>query len=358
MKTRLQTRGVTLIELMVSLAILAVVVTMTMSLVVAGMNVSRRGHEISDANEGARVAGEAITNALQAAGLGMSGGLYVSHVGVVVKTSPVIVINNTTGPDELWLVRPHRNALAQSCVDEGAATTVQKSGFGPTPLFVRCSGGLTAAGLSGSGAPNLLMATNMSTGALLSTPTFAASGGGQNLSYDEAAAGYADDQGRGFQKGDLVMPVRIEHYFVNAVPDTTQPDGGMPCLMMEPGVVGTVAQGFAPTSAPRVVQRGVEDIQFAVGFDSTLTGDPANITLSNASVGPPYAVGLRSLRISVMSRSQMQILDSSGKAMKLSPDLAPRTLEDHVVGAPVPDGYRRTLYTRRVELVNLASEQL
>ena len=335
---------------MISLSILAVVVAITMSLLVAGINLSRRGREISDANENARLAGETLTNALQAAGLGMAGGLYVSHAGVVVNTSPIIIINNTAGPDELWVARPHRNALAQSCVDEGAATTVQKSGFGT--LFVRCSAGLTAANLSGLGAPNMLMATNMKSAALLSAPTFTVFGAGQNITYTESGAGYADDPVRGFLKGDLVMPVRLEHYFIGNATD------GVPCLMMQPGVVGTVANGFANVGVPRVIQRGVEDIQFAAGFDPGLTGDPANITLSSTAVGPTFVPGLRSIRVSVLSRSALRLLDASGHPITTSPDLAPRTLEDHVIGAPVPDGFRRTLYSRRVELVNLASEQL
>ncbi|MDP1825944.1 MAG: prepilin-type N-terminal cleavage/methylation domain-containing protein [Archangium sp.] len=346
-------KGMTLIELMVSMSILVVVVAMTTTIVIQGVNVSRRGHEITDANEAARMGGEALTSALQSAGLGMSGGVYVAHGAVVVRTSPVIIVNSTTGPDELWVVRTHRQALLESCVDEGAATTVQRSGFGA--IFARCSGGLTTAGLSGGGltaAQNILMATNMSSGALLTNPVFTASPPGVSLGFDESGvANFADHPQRGFQKGDLVMPVRLEHYFI-------APFNGVPSLMMEPGRVGSVSQGFAPTGTPRLIQLGVEDMQFAIGSDPTFSGDPAQITWANGPLGPNFVPGLKAVRVSLMTRSLRTLRASNGTVL-LTNETSPQNLEDHVIPLPVvPDGFRRTLYTRRVELVNLGAENL
>ena len=352
MRTPHRATGMTLIELMISMTILIFVVAMTVTIVLAAVFVSRRGQEISDANEASRMAGDTVVNAIQGAGLGMSQGLYVSYAGVIVRTSPVIIVNNTNAPDELWVVRAHRNALLQSCVDEGAATTIQKSGFGA--IFARCSGGLTAAGLSGAGltaAQTLLMATNMTSGALLSTPVFTTSGAGQSLGFAESGvAGFADHPQRGFQKGDLVMPVKVEHYFIAL-------SNGVPSLMMEPGVIGTVANGFVAAGTPRLIQSGVEDMQLSVGIDTGQTGDPANITWSNTAVGPAFVTGLRSIRVSILSLSARTILGTDGRVL-LTAEYSPRTLEDHVVTAPVADGRRRTLYARRVELVNLAAGDL
>ena len=294
MRTPPSSRGMTLIEIIVSMGILVVVVAMTMTLAVQGMNVSRRGKELSDANEAARVGGDAIMNALQSAGLGMSGGVNISHAGVVVLTSPIIIVNSTTGPDELWVVRTHRSALLESCVDTGAATTIQRAGFGP--LYVRCSVGLTGAQLSGRGltaAQTLLLATNMSSGALLSAPVFTPSAPGVSVAYAESAvANFADNQQRGFNKGDLLMPAKVEHYFIGV-------SNGQPALMMEAGTIGTLPAAFDPIGGAIPIQLGVEDMQFAVGIDpSPNNGDPTQITWSNG-VGPAWVRGMRAIRMVV-----------------------------------------------------------
>ncbi|MFZ5443884.1 MAG: PilW family protein [Myxococcota bacterium] len=335
-------RGMTLIEVTISVGILVVVVAMTMSVVIEGVRSSRRGQQLADANDAARFAGEALVHAVQAAGFGMANGLYVSHGGVVVRTSPLVVINSTTGPDELWVVRTHRAALLEACVDDGAATTVQASGFGK--MLVRC-----AVRDGAGGAPTLLLATNMSSGALLSNPTFNASGAGQELDYTEAGvANFGPDPNRGFQKGDLVMPALVERYFIGV-------DNGAPALMVQPGTVGSVAQGFAPTGGPRVLQRFVEDLQLAVGLDATVSGEPDNVTFSSASVGPAWTARLRSVRVSVVARSPQTVLDAAGSQQ--AADLRPMTVEDHAPGLPV-DGFRRTLFSRRVELSNVGAVDL
>lgn len=333
-------RGMTLIEVMISVGILVAVVTMTMSIVIEGVRVSRRGQQLADANDAARFAGEQLVHAVQAAGFGMGNGLYVSHGGVVVRTSPIMVINNAAGPDELWVVRTHRASMLQSCTDDGAATTVQGSGFGD--MLVRCG----VYDGSGTGTtPDLLLATNMNSGALLSNPTFSAVAGGENLAYAESGVpNFGPDPNRGFQKGDLVMPALVERYFIGAV-------NGDPALMVQPGTIGTVAQGFAPTGNARLVQLNVEDLQIAVGVDPTVSGDPANVTFSSANVGPAWAAGLRSLRVSIVARSPETLLDNNNRVQQAA-ELAPMNLEDHVPGGAI-DGRRRTLFSRRVELSNV-----
>jgi hypothetical protein len=96
-------------------------------------------------------------------------------------------------------------------------------------------------------------------------------------------------------------------------------------------------------------------MQFSVGLDTNLTGDPSQITWSNG-VGPNWVAGMRAIRMSLMTRTARTIVETNGTVV-LNSDTAAQSLEDHVVALP-PDGFRRTLYTRRVDLVNMAAENL
>jgi prepilin-type N-terminal cleavage/methylation domain-containing protein len=346
-------RGTTLLELMISMAILLVVVTMATMLTIEGVMFSRRGQELADANEAAHLAGNTIVAALQQAGLGMENGLLVvGQAATPTSTNTVIVTNRTDGPDELWVVRPHRRALLESCGDEGAATTVQRTGFGV--ILARCAivgwdnEGPTA--LSGPGAALLLAVTNLKRAALLTKATFERAGAGVSLGFREAdVPGFGDDTTSGFRQGDLVMPVRIDHYFVG------RGAGGGTALLVEPGTVG--AKRYPePTGVPRVVQEDIEDLQLAVGIDDTASGNPERITWSYG-LDAPFRPGVRSVRVSVVARSPRAILSTDG-SVQTSGEYAPMSVEDHVVSKPVRDGHRRTLFSRRVELVNLSPEDL
>jgi hypothetical protein len=106
-----------------------------------------------------------------------------------------------------------------------------------------------------------------------------------------------------------------------------------------------------------VVQDDIEDLQLAVGIDPTSSGNPDNIVFSSSALGPGFVPGVRSIRVSVVARSPMTILATDG-SKQMSAQYAPLSVEDHVIAKPVPDGRRRTLFTRRVELVNFASGDL
>jgi prepilin-type N-terminal cleavage/methylation domain-containing protein len=352
MRTRQrQTRGFTLIEMLVSVTIMLTVVAITGVLFVEGAKMTRRGQELISANDASRMAGEAIMNHAQLAGMGAPAGLWVNIGGTATLVNPIYGTNASDGgTDDLWIVVPHPNALRQSCVDTGAATSLTNPGTGL--LSVNCVASLADAGAT------MLMATNMQTGALLTGPfTFVDPSGTTpgTINYAEASvSGFSDSPAKGgFQIGDLVFPVSAVHYFTAVGSD------GVRSLMKQFGTRNTSAGGapFVDTGTATLVQRGIEDLQIAYGVDSTSgTPDPANITFSTATRAWAYSTGLRSLRVSVVAVSDRAILGSNGKPI-LTSEFSPIAVE----GTTPPgaaDGKRRTLFSRRVELPNLAPNTL
>jgi hypothetical protein len=169
---------------------------------------------------------------------------------------------------------------------------------------------------------------------------------------EQALSGFAPDEVSGFHQGDLIMPVVMERYFVDA-------DGhGGTALFVQSGTVGNDPKSY-PVAAgtPRLVQEDIEDLQLAVGVDDTESGNPDSIRWS---FGLPAAFkrGVKSVRVSVVATSARTILNTDGQIQR-SAQYVPMSIEDHTVAAGgVPDGHRRTLYTRRVELPNLSAGDL
>ena len=109
-------RGVTLMELLAAVAILSVAVTVAGRLVMEAVRLARAAEETAGSNDAARLALEAIARDARLAGMGAGGGLWVNRGGVPGRGN---ALHGGTGagggPDGLWLVVPHVNALKQSC---------------------------------------------------------------------------------------------------------------------------------------------------------------------------------------------------------------------------------------------------
>jgi prepilin-type N-terminal cleavage/methylation domain-containing protein len=348
----MRNRGFTLLEMLVSVAILVMVLAMVSSLVVFGARMTRQGEEYSDTNESARLAVDSIVNNVRNSGLGMAGGVWINPMAGnnFSNFSPVIVNDNVNGlgPDELWLVVPNANGLATGCTQDvngyrgspGGGTTVQHTSNGAGDLVIRCKSSI-------AGFPTLLV-TNMLSGALVSFSGFGTNAASEvTMSYVEESAGFSDSPSRGgFQIGDMVLPATIQHY-------SLQVDAGV--LWMNTGIINQSATTpvFKDSATPAVaVARGIEDFQIVVGTDPGLTDDPSKFTWSASGVGPAWNIGLRSLRVTVASVSRRKILNDQGSPI-LTQDYAPRAIENHTpANAGVPDGYRRSFVTKRIELPN------
>jgi hypothetical protein len=230
---------------------------------------------------------------------------------------------------------PHTNSLRQACQDRGAATSVTTKGTGP--LKVSCTASFRAG--------DMLMASNMTTAALLTQPTL----GGTTLGYSESSlSGFSNAPEKGgFQVGDLVYPVTAVHYYVATAPMT-----GRPALYRSLGTFQSSATGAPFIDTPNtetLVMHDVEDLQVAFGVDPSSSGNPDNQGFVN-TLAPDYVAGLRSIRVSVVALSKRKNTDAQTKTVKSA--YAPMTVEDHTPTATA-DGYRRSLYSRRVELLNL-----
>lgn len=332
----------TLVEIMVSVGIMVIVVAITMSVVIQTINATRKGEELADTNEAARAAGETLTAAIQNAGAGAPGGIFLTN-SPTVAVNPVQIIDNPSGPDEVWLVRPVFDAFGGSCLDGGTVGVSQKPG---ATLMVDC--------VPDGGTNTILMATNMRQAALLSGYV---AGSSTPLGYPlTGSIAVTNSTLTGFGKGDLVVPVLVEHYFIA--------DGGTaPALWMEYGTTGSSASPVftAIASSPRrLIQPGIEDLQLAVGvaepgYATPSDGIAVNIGYHSdaGSIAPSL---MRSVRLTLVGISSRAVLDSNGATSKSS-DYAPKSVENHTVAA-VPDGRRRTSYIRRIEMVNLGVADL
>lgn len=362
-KPRAHARGMTLLETMVAAALTTIILAAATALLLAGGRVVHNTEHVADSHDHARLAGETLLSAVRQAGAGMSEGLWVVSGGVPQRINPVFggdgagagVLAATTtgnqpgadGSDDLWLVVPDRNYLGRDCAP-GAAMTVVKPGTGA--LEVNCAG--TVAGAAP--ANPMLVASNMKSAALLTQTSVSSTPPTATVNYLESGvSGFSNAPHKGgFQKGDLVYPVRLLHFFIG-----TNAVNGRKALMRAEGIPGSDVSGrpFVDMADPVVVQDFVEDFQVTFGIDATHTGDPARYDFQHG-LKPEYTPGLRSVRISVVATGRSPRRDNQNQTV-LSEDL-PIAVENHTPAAAPADGYFRSLFSRRAELPNLAAASL
>lgn len=363
-RTHAKARGMTLLETMVAAALATIILAAATALLLAGGRVVHNTEHVADSHDNARLAGETLLSAVRQAGAGMSEGLWVVSGGTPQRINPVFggdgagagVLAPTTtgntpgadGSDDLWLVVPDRNYLGRDCAP-GAAMTVVKPGTGA--LEVNCVGVPSGA----APALSMLVASNMKSAALLTQTSVSSTPPTATVNYLETSVpGFSNAPHKGgFQRGDLVYPVRLLHFFIG-----TNVHTGRKALMRAEGkpVSDVSGRPFMDMGDPVVVQDYVEDFQVAFGLDATNTGDPAKYTFQNG-LKPEFTPGLRSVRVSVVATGRTPRRDNRNQAV-LSDDL-PLAVENHTPPpAASADGYFRSLFSRRAELPNLASASL
>ncbi|MFY2556551.1 PilW family protein [Corallococcus terminator] len=351
----------TLLETMVALALTAIIIAAAASLMIAGSRVIHNTEHTADSHDASRLAGEAVMNMVRQAGAGAPGGIWVSQGGATVRIGAIFGRDGTTGTgttpntpnadgsDDLWLVVPDRNYMGEPCVASGGAASVVRPGMGA--LQVNCTQSLKP------GAPHLV--SNMTSAALISNIALVpqAPGVPGQVNYDEAGvAGFSNAPERGgYQSGDLVYPVRLVRFFIGP-----HPTSGRPSLLRTEGrlVADALGRPFSEPAAdpPFVVQENVEDLQVAFGFDTTGQEDPAQYAWRHG-LGSAFQAGLRTVRVSVVATGRNPRRNTQSTAVLA--DDKPITTENHVPPAAVAaDGFYRSLYTRRLELPNLAAANL
>ncbi|MCY1016457.1 PilW family protein [Pyxidicoccus sp. MSG2] len=358
-------RGMTLLETLIVVVLAAIVIAAATALLLAGGRVVHNTEHAADSHDNSRIAAESIMNLVRQAGAGAPGGLWVAQGGIPVRTNPIFGRDGTTGngttgnvtnpdgSDDLWLVLPDPNYMGEPCSmvggqPSGAAVPVTRAGTGA--LSVNCTASLREGALH--------VASNMTTGALLSNVQLVPENPSNPgvVSYaEQGVTGFSNAPEKGgFQSGDWVYPVRLVHFFL-----ATNPATGRSALYRTEGLVAQDALGRPYSDVatePQVVQDFVEDFQVAFGFDLSNTGDAKDYTWQHG-LAPTFAAGLRTVRVSVVATGRNPRRDSQSTAV-LSAD-KPIDVENHVrPPAVVADGFYRSLYTRRLELPNLAAASL
>lgn len=367
-------RGTTLIELMVGLGIAVIGLAAIAAVVAAAGQLAMNTEMAVASNDVTRGSVETLVNSLRNGGYGAQNGLVVRAGGLAVVVNPIYGTNGTglNFSDELWVLVPHRGAMLEGCQDKGAAMVLPgpASTTGNLPLAPCVTGAVTNSLWNGA---TLLVSGGMR-GALL---TNAAINPG-DIGYAEiGTSGFGSDAfGNGFNAGDQVFPARVLHYFISmpgapcptpgplpaAIPDKLLPECAPGLYVSEsmPNIGASNPPFVDVNPGGALVMSNVEDLQVAYGVDMGPTqGNPLNYVFQNGLAPTPFTASLRSVRISIVSRTaRKQASSDTGNAVSTSSAFRPLSIEDHVPPAGPPDGYRRTVYTRRVELLNLAPRSM
>jgi hypothetical protein len=372
MKNRI--RGTSLVELTIALGILAFALAAAASLVMATGRIVRNHQEVADSNDGARVAGQTVAKAIEIAGFGAPNGVWMSYAGTPVLMNSIFGVDGQglNGTDELWVIYPNADAFQPTYALYGGGNPVRYGGVvaAPwstpgSPLIVSDTTNFSTAGPL----THQVLVTNMSTAALItpfavtaSAPgvagsiLFTESGGTPVVASPEKVTGYAN--------GDLVMEVRVHHYYVGLTPR------GTTALYRGVARVQTDAIRNLPYTdmGAELVQDNIEDFQVAFGIEPTgSVGNPDAYVFQPglaAGVTPTFTPGLRAVRISISALSKQPIRDEQNQIVYNptpggSQVGVPYPLENHTpTGVFLNQGYRRSLYKRQIETVNLATTLL
>ncbi|MCY1023785.1 PilW family protein [Pyxidicoccus sp. MSG2] len=345
---RWHARGFSLIELIVAMAVMLVAIAAVSYLLIATLRMKHNTENAIESNDAARLALEPLVKDLRLAGMGASGGLWLNQGGIPTQVNAVFGLDGAAAAttferDDLWLVLPDPQALRESCVDRGASTSVVSAGVGA--LSVTCTTSLRDT--------DLLMVSNMTSAALLTgltlTPAQQTTPG--SIDYAESTlSGFSNAPGRGgFQVGDFVFPVTLVHYYIDVDPASSRP-----ALYRAQGRLAPDARGrpFSDVAgSERMVQLDIEDLQVAYGFDAVGSGRPEGYAFQHG-LGPAWLPGMRSLRVSIVGRGPQVQRDARDVVVS---GLRPVSIENHDPAGAPEDGFRRSQYTRRVELPNMAA---
>jgi hypothetical protein len=350
-----------MVEVMISLGMVIIAMAAASSLLVSSGNLLRNAQEIADSNDAARLGGERVVGALRIAGMGGTSGIWVAYNGTPYKINAVFGYDGTTGAgynggganangyDELWVVTPTTTALGQGCTGTGGSSVVLNSGIGMA-LSVTCTSSFSI-----TTPQQPLLVSNLNSAALITPTTILAAGPftAGSIAYTESGINLSDSpEHGGFQKGDLVYGARVYHFYVGATSTSTglyQAQALPGTDASRPGIPFKDVSGTA-----QVMQDHIEDFQVAFGLDTSLLGNPDNYVFQPGLL-PNYVPTLRAVRITMVSIGKQAQKTNNNHAES---NYVALTAENHVPLATTKVGYRRSVYRRRVEVLNLALNQL
>ncbi len=354
-----RSRGLTVIEMMIALGIAVSVIAVALGLVVYGFSKARDADVVSDSNNYARLAGEFIAANVRNAGMGGGGGVYLNNAGAPLLVNPIYGAdnlvtnaggNNVNRSDDLWIIVPDKNATMDNCTKRGSYVSVIANGTGPLSITPWPAAPCVRSLANGD---NLLV-TNLTNSALITNIQLDNPGPNQINFAESVIGGFSDAPTHGgFQIGDLAFRAQLIHYYLDVDPLTNRL-----ALYSASGRIGADFLGrplVDMNGTAQIVQRYIEDFQVVYWLDPNLTNDPTKY-VDQHGLTPAFQTGLRAVEIYVISTTRQNLLDANAKVM-MSNATAPRSIANHVVAA-TPDGFRRSIYSRRVEIPNLMTSNL
>jgi Tfp pilus assembly major pilin PilA len=354
-----RSQGFTVTEMMIALAISVSVIAVALALVVYGFSKARDSDVISDSNNYARLAGEFIAANVRNAGMGSGAGVYLNNAGAPLLVNPIYGAdnlttnaggNNVNGSDDLWIIVPDKNVTMDNCNKRGAYVSVIANGTGPLSITPWPAAPCVHSLANGD---NLLV-TNLTNSALLTNIQLDTPGPNQINYAESVISGFSDAPSHGgFQIGDLAFRAQLIHYYLDLDPLTNRL-----ALYSANGRIGADFLGrpmIDMNGTAQIVQRYIEDFQVVYWLDPNLTNDPTKY-VDQHGLASAFQAGLRAVEIYVVSTTRQNLLDANAKVM-MNNATAPRSIANHVVAAN-PDGFRRSIYSRRVEIPNLMTSNL
>jgi type II secretory pathway pseudopilin PulG len=351
-------RGFTLVEVMLAVGLSMLAMTVVMILVLFTTAKARDSDVVADSNSYARLGGDAIASALRLAGMGSGQGVYLNSAGAPLLANAVygrdnLTINQAgnavTGTDDLWIIAPVRNGMLDNCNVRGAYTILTAAGTGPLAVKPVAGPPCTQSFVNG----DTLLVTNLNGAALISSIVLNNPGINQ-INYSESAIpGFSNAPQRGgFQQGDLAVLANVVHYYLDRDPTTNQL-----ALYSKRGTVGAdfLGRPLVDTGTATLVQRYIEDLQVVYWLDPNQTNDPAQY-VDQHGLAPAYQTGVKAVTLYLVARTQATLKDANNGVI-LSNLTAPKSVANHAV-AGTPDGLRRSIYSRRIELPNLTASSI
>jgi type IV pilus assembly protein PilW len=326
-RQRANQHGFTMVELMISLVLVAIVIGLMMQIAVVMLSGFKEQREALELSRNARAASELLSEAVRNASAGVTNGNVLDAVGCN-AVKGITVTNHDDAPDEIELIYASGGIVTSSRVEIDSSTTtipvVDATGIVAGDNVILSNSILNPTMIQGRLVPILNVgAPGVTTD--LTTQTDLCSGSAPMPTGSDA-----------FKIGTLVIRARYAKLAVEVGAD------GVPMLTMDP-------DGIGPAD-PEILAEGIEDIQFAVGVD--LDGDSAILDLNdttdewfyNAPGDPdPEDISLgrwRAIRVTVTAQD---LLNRGSSARPAN--------EDRPAGA-VDTHRRRTLRTQ-IEIRNL-----
>jgi type IV pilus assembly protein PilW len=368
----LNERGLTLIELMVSMLIGVTVVAAAFTALTTTQKANRANSQVVETQQNVRVAMDLISGDIKKAGFGSNGivGNCNAVVGGTTQVAPIVPADqapgaNDTGPDSISMIVPTTGSSPAWTLLN--TTTV---GFNAVTLQAGAGAAMVASGLTTGANNNNLI----SIGGLASVRVTSIAGDTLGLASTIAAPAY-------FLPGTPVYLLQCVTYQVIRAPDTNNVCGGTaPCLVRGVTTAASPRQCNVAAPSPCVpIVDGIEDLQIAYACDGCNNaingGAPNGIIDDQGTIDNTFndadwvsnntwttnsfftANKIRLAKVGLVARQTQQDL-GIGESMK-SAQVSAGTVNvsmnnDHVITiAGTENGFRRRTLVRAIQTRNV-----